>query len=109
VTKQVEASENILIDVFECIENLLRNLGVHTKVPPTPAMKDTMMKMMAEVLDILGMATKQSRASEFVFLLTSPEAYCFRENSKGGCGNNETGRRPKRLDMKRLKWRLRRH
>jgi len=78
VAKEVEASEGILIDVFERIETFFRRLEVHTKVPPTPAMKDMMIKITAEVLDILGTATKemkQSRASEFGLLLTSPLAH----------------------------------
>jgi hypothetical protein len=48
------------------IENFFRRLEVYTKVPPTPAMTNMMVKIMVEVLDILGTATKemkQSRAS----------------------------------------------
>jgi spore maturation protein SpmA len=63
----VEESHGILIDIFERIENFFRRLEVYTKVPPTPAMADMMVKIMAEVLGILGAATKemkQSRASE---------------------------------------------
>ncbi len=59
MAKEVVASQDILIDVLERIENFLRRLEVHTKVPPTPAMKDTMVKVMAEVLDIPGMGTKE--------------------------------------------------
>ncbi len=82
--KEVEASEGDLINVFERIEIFFRRLEVHTKVPPTQAIiiKDMVVKVMAEVLDILGMSTKemkQSRASEFVFLLTSPKAYIISE------------------------------
>ena len=63
----MEDSHDILIDIFERIENFFRRLEVYTKVPPTPAMTDMMVKIMAEVLGILGAATKemkQSRASE---------------------------------------------
>ena len=63
----MEDSHDILIDIFERIENFFRRLEVYTKVPPTPAMTDMMAKIMAEVLGILGAATKemkQSRASE---------------------------------------------
>ncbi|KAH9002425.1 hypothetical protein EDB86DRAFT_307172 [Lactarius hatsudake] len=64
--KDVEASQDVLIEVFECIENFFRRLEVYTDVLPTPAMTDMMVKIMVEVLDILGTATKemkQSRAS----------------------------------------------
>ncbi|KAN0136182.1 hypothetical protein V8E53_006042 [Lactarius tabidus] len=67
--KDVEASEEILIDVFERIENFFRRLEVYTSVPPTPAMTDMMVKIIVEVLDILGTATKemkQSRAKKFL-------------------------------------------
>ncbi|KAH8980416.1 hypothetical protein EDB92DRAFT_1820571 [Lactarius akahatsu] len=77
--KEVEASQDILIDIFERIENFFRRLEIYTKVPPTPAMTDMMVQIMVKVLDILGTATKemkQSRASGFrvVFRLRFPEA-----------------------------------
>ncbi|KAH9011708.1 hypothetical protein EDB83DRAFT_2579583 [Lactarius deliciosus] len=67
--KEVEASQDIIINIFERIKNFFRQLEVYTKVPPTPAMADMMVKIMVEVLDILGMATKemkQSRARKFL-------------------------------------------
>ena len=57
----------MLIDIFERIENFIRRLETYTEVPPTTAMLDIIMKMMVEVLCILGMATKEikrSRTSE---------------------------------------------
>ncbi|KAN0136189.1 hypothetical protein V8E53_006049 [Lactarius tabidus] len=67
--KDVEASQEILMDIFERIENFFRRLEVYTTVPPTPAMTDMMVKIVVEVLDILGTATKemkQSRAKKFL-------------------------------------------
>ncbi|KAI9434794.1 hypothetical protein H4582DRAFT_1881569, partial [Lactarius indigo] len=67
--KEVEASQDVLIDIFERIENFFRRLEIYTKVPPTPAMTDVMVNIMVEVLDILGTATKemkQSRAKKFL-------------------------------------------
>ncbi|KAI9434804.1 hypothetical protein H4582DRAFT_2100757, partial [Lactarius indigo] len=67
--KEVEASQDVLIDIFERIENFFRRLEIYTEVPPTPAMTDMMVKIMVEVLDILGTATKemkQSRAKKFL-------------------------------------------
>ncbi|KAH9022031.1 hypothetical protein EDB84DRAFT_1678531 [Lactarius hengduanensis] len=60
---EVEASQDILIDIFERIENFFRRLEVYTQVPPTPAMTDMMVKIMVEVLDILGTATKEMKQS----------------------------------------------
>jgi ankyrin repeat protein len=65
----VEASQDVLIDVFERIENFFRRLEIYTDVPPTPAMTDMMVKIMVEVLDILGTTTKEmkeSRAKKFL-------------------------------------------
>ncbi|KAI9443859.1 hypothetical protein H4582DRAFT_1846232, partial [Lactarius indigo] len=67
--KEVEASQDVLIDIFEHIENFFRRLEIYTKVRPTPAMTDMMVNIMVEVLDILGTATKemkQSRAKKFL-------------------------------------------
>ena len=78
----VEASQDVLIDVFERIENFFRRLEMYTDVPPTPAMTDMMVKIMVEVLDILGIATKEmkeSRASEVILPLGLLKAYVLSE------------------------------
>ncbi|KAH8978856.1 hypothetical protein EDB92DRAFT_373101 [Lactarius akahatsu] len=63
--KDVEASHDLLIDIFERVENFFRRLEIYTHVPPTPAMTDMMVKIMVEVLDILGTATKEMKQSRF--------------------------------------------
>jgi len=65
--KGVPSSQESLIDVFERIEYFFRRLDVYTAVPPTPEMMDMMVKIMVEVLSILGIATReimQGRTSE---------------------------------------------
>jgi hypothetical protein len=57
--KDVRASQDILVDIFERIENFLRRLEVYVEVPPTPEMMDIIVKIMVEVLSILGIATKE--------------------------------------------------
>ena len=59
--KDVSSSQETLIDMFEHIENFFRRLEVYTAVPPTPEMLDMMVKIMVEVLSILGIATKEIR------------------------------------------------
>ena len=59
--KDVCSSQETLIDVFERIENFFRRLEVYIAVPPTPEMMDMMVKIMVEVLDIFGIATKEIR------------------------------------------------
>ena len=78
----VEASQDVLIDVFERIENFFRRLEIYTEVPPTLAMTDMMVKIMVEVLDILGTATKEmkeSRASKVTLSLGLLEAHVLSE------------------------------
>ena len=65
--KDIRKSHETLIDAFERIENFFRRLEIYTQVPPTPEMLDTIIQVMAEVLTILGIATKeisQGRISE---------------------------------------------
>ena len=64
--KDVGASEDALAELFERIENFFKRLESYTEVPPTNAMTDIIVKIMVEVLNIFGIATKemkQSRAS----------------------------------------------
>ena len=59
--KDVRSSQETLIDIFERIENFFHRLEVYIAVPPTPEMMDMMVKIMVEVLSILGIATKEIR------------------------------------------------
>ena len=52
------------MEIFEKIKNFFRRLDIYAEVPPTPAMKDTMVEIMIEVLDILGIATKEIKKSQ---------------------------------------------
>jgi hypothetical protein len=57
--KDVRASEDTLMDIFERIEMFFRRLEVYTDVPLTTEMTDTNILIMVEVLSILGLATKE--------------------------------------------------
>ena len=61
VAKDVEASQDTLIDLFERMENFFKRLESHTTVPPTDAMTDIIVKIMIEVLNIFAIATKEIR------------------------------------------------
>ncbi|KAI9431812.1 hypothetical protein H4582DRAFT_2062412 [Lactarius indigo] len=64
--KGTAASRDVLIELFERIENFFVRLQTHTEVPPTTEMTNVMGKVMAEVLSMLAVATKvmnQSRKS----------------------------------------------
>jgi hypothetical protein len=65
--KDVRADQDILVNVFERIENFFRRLVVYTNVLPTTEMMEVIVQIMVEVLSILGIAMKeikQSRMSE---------------------------------------------
>ena len=61
VAKDAQASQDILIDIFERIEMFFRRLEIYTELPSTMEMMDTIIQVMAEVLSILGIATKEIR------------------------------------------------
>ena len=56
--KDVRGKDTI-IDAFERIEGFLRRLEIYTQVPPTTEMMDTIVRIMVEVLSVLGIATKE--------------------------------------------------
>ena len=58
----------MLVDIFVRIEGFFKRLVSYTKVPPTTAMADVIVKIITEVLSILAIATKgikRGRSSEF--------------------------------------------
>ena len=57
--KYVRESYDALVDIFECIENFARRLKIYTDIQPTPAMTEVIVKIMVELLVVLGLATKQ--------------------------------------------------
>jgi hypothetical protein len=57
----IRASQDTLIDVFERMENFFQRLEIYTEVSPTPEMIEIIVKIMVEVLSILGIATKEVR------------------------------------------------
>ena len=65
--KDVRAGQDILVNIFERVENFFRRLEVYMNVPPTTEMREMIIQIMVEVLSILGIAMKeikQSRMSE---------------------------------------------
>jgi len=66
--KDARASQDTLIDIFERIEMLFRRLEIYTEVPPTSEMMEIVVRIMAEVISILGIAMKeitQGRMSKY--------------------------------------------
>ena len=68
--KGISADFDALEDMFECIELFLNRLDIYTRVPPTSAMTEVVVKIMVELLSTLALATRQIRqgkSSEFAF------------------------------------------
>jgi len=55
----ISASYDALIDLFECVGNFLNRLRIYTEIPFSPLMSGIITKIMAEVLSVLSLATKQ--------------------------------------------------
>jgi deoxycytidylate deaminase len=59
--RDVDASQDALVDLFERIENFFKRLEAYTDVPPTHQMTDLIVNIMVEVLGILAIATNEIR------------------------------------------------
>ena len=59
--KDVRASKDALIDLFCRMEYFFKRLEAYIKVRPTAAMRDIIVKIMVEVISILGIVTKEIR------------------------------------------------
>ena len=67
--RDTAASRNVLIELFDKIENFFICLQTYTEVPSSTAIMNVMGKIMAEVLCMLAIATKeikQRRTSKFI-------------------------------------------
>ena len=64
--KGVRDSHDALVGLFERIQFFLKRLGIYTRISPTEGMVEILVKIMAEVISIFSVATKemqQGRAS----------------------------------------------
>jgi hypothetical protein len=62
----VSASYDALVDLFECVANFLKRLYIYTeKISLSATMSDIMVKIVAEVLSVLALATKQIKQGRF--------------------------------------------
>ena len=72
-------------ELLESIESFLNRLDIYTKVPPTPAMTEIIVKILVELLSTLALATKQirqGRPSKFDFADILPSSTQCREICK---------------------------
>ena len=57
----IRASHDTLIDIFERMETFFKRFEIYTRVSPPPEMIDIIVKIMVEVLSVLGIATKEMK------------------------------------------------
>jgi hypothetical protein len=58
--KSVTESYDALVEVFECIDGFVRRLMIYVKIEePTLVMTEVVIKIMAELISVLALATKQ--------------------------------------------------
>ena len=57
----VRARQDTLIDIFEHMETFFQRLEIYTRVPSPPELINIIVKIMVELLSILGMATKEMK------------------------------------------------
>jgi hypothetical protein len=63
--KDISASYDALADLFASFENFLSRLHIYIGVPPTPALTNILVKIIAEMLSTLALATKQVKQGRF--------------------------------------------
>jgi hypothetical protein len=57
--KDVRADQDALFELFERIEGFFRRLDTYTKVTLNQGMVDTITAIMAEIINVLAIATKE--------------------------------------------------
>ena len=76
--KDTAANRDVLVKLFERIESFFKRLKIYTNVSPSPAVTDELANNMADVLSILGIATKgikEGRISGSIFCNELLHAY----------------------------------
>ena len=69
MAKDVKSTFDPLADLLESIERFLSRLDIYTRIPPTPAMGEIVVKINVELLSTLALATKtlkQGHSSESI-------------------------------------------
>ncbi|KAI0265236.1 hypothetical protein BGY98DRAFT_1181612 [Russula aff. rugulosa BPL654] len=65
------ASQDTLVDIFERMESFFQRLEIYTRVSPPPEMIDIIVRIMVEVISILGMATKEMKQGRMSRMVTA--------------------------------------
>jgi len=72
----VSAGQGALFDLFDRIESFFRRLEVYIGLPPTVEMTNTTVNVMAQVLRILALVTKEIKQGILSELILDNRAPC---------------------------------
>ena len=61
----VSSAYDALIDLFESLGNFLKRIRIYSNIPVTASMTEISVKIMAELLSVLALATKQVKQGRF--------------------------------------------
>ena len=67
--KGIISNCDALVDLLESIEHFLNRLNIYTRIPPTPAMDEIVVKILVGLISTLALVTeelRQRRSSESV-------------------------------------------
>jgi len=67
--KGIISNCDALVNLLESIEHFLNRLNIYTRIPPTPAIDEIVVKILVELISTLALVTeelKQRRSSESV-------------------------------------------
>ena len=70
----ISANQGALLDIFDRMENVFRRFETYVKLPPTTEMTDMIVKVIAEVLLILSLVTREIKQGKLSEL--SPLIHC---------------------------------
>jgi len=90
--KNSRASYDTLVELFASFENFLSRLRIYTGIPPTPVLTEVLVKIIAELLYTLALATKhvkRGRFSEFVLVGMTFDSLQHREICEERSGGRE--------------------
>jgi len=89
----VSSSYDALLELFECLSSFLKRLDIYINIPPTPIMREIIVKIMAELLSVLALATrqiKQGRLSKYAIMYITYLSMCHREVCKESIGRGRS-------------------
>jgi hypothetical protein len=74
-----------LADLLEAVEHFSIRLDIYTKIPPTVGMTEMIVKILVELLSILGLATKQLQQGKLSECVLGEKLYYLTMQLSGTC------------------------